>query len=255
MITVLCCRGIGEGRRENLLSDMTRRLDPWRFRAREVPWQASYGPVPDPWGSAFDAALYDGRNLLLEMIRHDPYPVVLAGYSGGGALAGNVAAEIGRGEHPDLDVRGVGLVSDPLRSLSSTVNPGAEGWGIAGRRYIPRQFPVWHLADPTDVITCCPPHSPLRTIADQSAAFSLADPAAWGGDLIDRLKTKRWQEVKVDWMKLFDTFAQYRQAQHDAEGYLFRGDHTSYATRRVPGSTRTYTQWLADRINEIGSVQ
>lgn len=246
MITVLCCRGIGEDFRDNLLNDVTERLDPKRFRARQIPWQASYGPVPSPGGFSFDKALAQGRERLLNAINDDPYPVVLLGYSGGAALAGNVAAEVGTGTWPDLDVRGVGLVSDPYRPLDYNL----PGWGIAGTRPI-RGLPVWQLADPADVITCCPKDSPLRTFADQSTAFSLADPEAWAEDLLDRLKTKRWQEVKVDWLNLFGTFSQYRQAQYDAEGYLFRGDHTSYATRLVPGSTRTYTEWLADRINEI----
>lgn len=246
MITVLCCRGIGESLRENMLSNVTKYLDPARFRAREVPWSASYGAVGGrPDGASFGRALADGRTILLEMIRNDPYPVILKGYSGGAALAGNVAAEIGLGNYKELDVRGVGLISDPLRSLDYNL----PGWGIAGTRPI-RGLPVWQMADPTDVITCCPKDSPLRTLADQSAAFSLADPIAWGSDLVDRLSRSRWQEITQTWHPV-EIYRRYSEAMDDAAGYLWRGDHVSYNTRLVPGSTRTYTEWLADRINEI----
>lgn len=252
MITVFRCRGIGEPLGEgSMLANVTKHLDPKRFRVVEVPWSAQYGPVPAPLGSSFDSSLRSGRTMLLDYIRRDPNPVVITGYSGGGALAGNVAAEIARGEHPELDVRGVGLISDPLRSddpwdLSTT------GWGIAGIRPIAQVwFPVWHCADPSDVITSCPEDSPLRTLADQSSAFALVDPRSWGWDLVNRLQTRRWQATIRDWSNAPEVWRAHTQAIHDADGYLRLGDHTSYHLRRYPGSSRTYTEWLADRINEI----
>ncbi|RYE43674.1 MAG: hypothetical protein EOP24_27500 [Hyphomicrobiales bacterium] len=250
MITVLRCRGIGEPMGDDgMLANVTKHLDPMRFVVREVPWAAQYGPVPTPLGSAFDTSLRTGRAMLLDYIDRDPNPVVLLGYSGGSALAGNVAAEIGKGQHPHLDIRGVGLISDPLQPSWHSTKRGA--WGIAGDRPIPGRFPVWYVMDTADVICWCPSDSPLRTLADQSAAFSLVDPRAWGADLLGRLTSGRWQAVKVDWLNIPATLAQYGQAKHDAKGYLFRGDHTSYAVRRFPNSPLTYCEWLADRINRI----
>ncbi|MCZ4585313.1 alpha/beta fold hydrolase [Rhodococcus opacus] len=246
MITVLCCRGIGEDRGVNMLTNTTQLLDPARFVVKQVPWEASYGPVPDPGGSAFDKALSEGRTLLLRMIAEDPSPVVLLGYSGGAALAGNVAAEVGRGQHPSLDVRGAGLIADPLRPAS----PDLPGWGIAGQRLI-TGMPVWQIADPLDVICCCPDNSPLRTFADQSAAFSLADPRAWVSDLVDRLRTRRWQAVILNWWRPWTVWQQYSEAIDDVNGYLFRGDHTSYRVRLAPGTDRTYCALLADRVGSL----
>ncbi|WP_213573301.1 alpha/beta fold hydrolase [Rhodococcus sp. USK13] len=251
MITVLRCRGVGEPMGEaSMLANVTRHLDPERFRVVEVPWSAQYGPVPAPLGSSFDTSLRSGRTMLLDYIRRDPNPVVITGYSGGGALAGNVAAEIARGEHPELDVRGVGLISDPL--MPWPYSPaGPTTWGIAGERWIDaRAFPLWHLADPADVITCCPAESPLRTLADQSAAFSLVDPREWGWDLIRRVREKRWQATIRDWRNVPEVWRAYSAAIDGVRGYL-TGEHDSYHLRHYPGSTRTYTEWLADRINEI----
>ncbi|MDV7244503.1 MULTISPECIES: hypothetical protein [Rhodococcus] len=252
MITVLRCRGIGEPMGEaSMLANVTKHLDPKRFRVVEVPWSAQYGGVPVPLGSSFDTSLRSGRAMLLDYIARDPYPVVLLGYSGGAALAGNVAAEISAWKHPDLDVRATGLISDPLRPYGATAS-GAPGWGIAGSRSFSGTGagPFWHCADPADVITSCPANSPLRTLADQSAAFSLVDPREWGWDLIRRVRERRWQATIRDWRNVPEVWRAYSAAIGGVRGYL-TGEHDSYHLRRYPGSTRTYTEWLSDRINEV----
>lgn len=252
-LTVLRCRGVGEYVGEHqMLAYVTRNLDE-RFVIKDVPWLASYGLVPKPLGSSLDRGLRDGRELLLKMIRDDPNPVILLGYSGGAALAGNVAAEIGNGDHPGLDIRAVGLIADPLRpyGFGPEPDPMARTWGIAGsRRVFSRTFPVWWASDPADVIACCPEGSPLRTLSDQSAAFSLVDPLAWYGDLGERLRSSRWQETVKDWRNAPAVWRAYSKAVDGVRGYL-GGDHTSYHRRFYPGTTRTYCEWLADRINEV----
>ena len=245
MITVLVCRGIGEPMHTGLPSYVTRLLTS-RFRVIEVPWEATYGPFGGGLGgSSYDAALASGRLMLLEYIRRYPGAILLS-YSAGAALAGNVAAEIGRGVHPGLEVRAVGLLADPLRPKSVEL----PGHGIAGERPIQASFPVWQVADPRDPIPCCTSEA-LYTLADQSAAFSLVDPAAWGWDLIDRLKNDRWQEVKrLQFWRIPEILTRYRIAIEHVQRYL-GPDHVSYPVRNYPGTSRTYTEWLADRINEI----
>lgn len=251
MITVLSCRGIGEPIRGNMLANVGRKLDPARFRVREVPWAASYGPVPLPFGPSFDEALRTGRELLLRMIADDPYPVLLKGYSGGGALAGHVAREIARGQHPHLEVVGCALLADPF--MPDYASPVRDEFGIAGSRAIPRAFPTYWACDPADTIGRCPRNSPLRTVADQTAAASLSDPEAWIRDLEDRLRTGRWQAIEpLKFWQIPEILGRYRRALHDLDGYLRRGDHISYASRIKPGTNQTYTDWLADRINILG---
>ena len=246
MITVLRARGIGEpiSGDSQMLGNVTLLLDKARFVIKNVPWSAQYGPAPTPLGESFTVALEHGRTRLLNMIYDDPNPVVMLGYSGGAALVGNVAAEIGLGLWPELDVRGVGLIADPCRSPVNSVNPGAVDFGVARARAVVAPFPVWQLADPADAIPCCPPNSPFRTFSDESAAFSLIDPAAWGRDLYGRIETHHMQDVNSH-------IADYARALWDLDGYLRRGDHTSYHRRAFPGTNRTYCGWLADRINEI----
>ncbi|MCQ4119863.1 hypothetical protein [Rhodococcus tibetensis] len=133
-------------------------------------------------------------------------------------------------------------MKNAARTLRNGIICGIAGW-VGG-------LPVWHMSDPADVITNCPANSPLRTIADQSAAFALGDLSAWGWDLIDRLRQNRWQATITDWRNTREVWRTYAQAIDSARGYL-TGDHTSYDTRRYPASARTYCEWLADRINEI----
>ena len=77
-----------------------------------------------------------------------------------------------------------------------------------------------------------PEGSPLRGLADKSWAMSLADPAAWGEDLIDRLRTNRWQPSNIDWRRPFAAFRQYGEAI-DAAGRYFTQHSTSYTGFRA----------------------
>jgi pimeloyl-ACP methyl ester carboxylesterase len=255
MITVLVCRGIGDGAGEHgLLWACTRLLDPLRFRVREVHWSATYGPVGGGAGSpALDVAVAAGERALLDAIRHDPYPVVVLGYSGGALVAGNVAARLKAGEFGDLDVRCVCLVADPARpALPSSWSGSGPGTGIAGAR---PWFPftegprvVW-VSNPGDVICCCPTDSPLRRIADLSSSWSLIDPLTWFFDLANRVSTNRWQDLRANPLAAWSILARYRQARLDAEGYLLRGEHTRAYDTRPAGAGATRMEALAAMIN------
>jgi len=261
-IHLLVCRGIGERPGTNLiLGDglgpgvLGRLPDGEMFKCREVLWNASYGPV----GGRLDADSYSknverGMDTIAAMLRDIPKgdTAILLGFSAGATLAGNYARF---GVVCREKIVGVGLIADPLRPASDD----AYGFGIGGQRYIPEDdFPVWWISNPRDVICCCPMDSPLRTIADQTFAMSFSPGGAplWLADLVDRLKTRRWQAVRVEWWHPAKVFQQYARAVDDAAGYLFRGEHISYDRDRanLPAPTQFLAERIIERAEDLGEL-
>lgn len=167
-------------------------LDPSRFTARVVSYAAGYG-FP-----AYASSVAAGRAALIEAIRATSNPAVIGGFSQGAEVAGNVAAEIGRGGLPGLEVVGCALLADPSRPEGAGM-PGrapVSGYGISGQRRVDR-IPTWWAAAVGDPITSLGAGSPLRSIADLTEFYSIASPQealAWGQDLLDRARRGRWQQ-------------------------------------------------------------
>ncbi|HEY9315777.1 hypothetical protein [Williamsia sp.] len=208
MTRIIRVRGIGEPTTNNLLSHVTRLLS--GVPVVELPWSATYGPVPHLLGTSFSASTGAGQSMLLREL--DNGPAVVLGFSGGAAVAGNVAV-IG---HENL--RGTVLLADPLQP-----DFGSSMFGIAGQREAPNTRWFYRLDDP---IPMCPRDSPLRTFSDQSAAFALGDPIAWGADLVDRLNRRRWQQVAIRWWEPTKVWQQYSRAVVDLRNY--RLNHPAY---------------------------
>lgn len=244
-IWALKCRGIGEPATSANMCDMVTRKLSSRFVAKEVPWGATYGPVPNLGGPSYSKSLADGRVTLLRMIDEAPGRVVLLGFSAGADLASLVAAEIGAGKHPRLSLSGVGLIADPRNPRSST-DPNAR-WGIAGSRPIfSRDFSVWRANDPGDPIPLCDANSPLRWLADTTAGLSLT--GGWIASTRARLLAREMQQVIVNVRDPRGVHAQFARARYQLDGYLKRGDHVGYARRIEPGTRGTYTDNLAAKI-------
>ena len=236
MTTVITVCGIGESTSGwNMLDYLVAKL-PTSWRHERLPWAASYGPVNphrDPLGMSFDAALADGYRLLeLALWQNRDADVVVAGYSGGAAVVGNLLAR----KH-FLQVKAVVLVADPWAP-----NAGRGVHGIAGSRTITPGRVRW-VANPRDVICCCPADSPLRTIADQSAAMSLGDPSGWGLDLIDRLKTDRWQSIRTNPLDVVAAIRRYGRALDDVGGYLGLGRPSEHSIYSHDGSLTAAARW------------
>lgn len=243
MITVLYARGIGErfgiaGMCQNVIGH----LDPGRFRAIEIPWLATYGPVgANLRGASYRDAIYEGERLVYDAISEAPGQVVLLGYSGGASLMGNIASDISA--MSDIGawkkLVGVALIADPHQPRG--VSP--HGHGVAGPRPID-PLPAWWAYSDRDPIPVTPELSPLRTLADQSAAMSLADPAAWGRDLANRMMRSRFQPSAIDWRDPIGSSRRYYEAAGAVLRYLthhysdYRGDLTEQLARQITEGTR-----------------
>ncbi len=224
MIDVLIVGGTWAPQGEPVTDTFARSLDLARFAPRMVPYPADYGrQVPYAESSAA------GKAALLEAIAAAPNRVVIAGYSQGAAIAGDVAAEIGRGLHPELEIEACALIADPLRPAGRCLGPDPGGYGIAGQRWI-ADIPAFWVAAPGDPITALPAGNPLRLIADLTGYFCLTTPedvTRWGRSLIDtalRRRLQRW------WTP--DNWSAWSGALAYARGYLTDGRHTTDYVRQ-----------------------
>lgn len=190
-----------------------------RFLGDHFNWRNVYGPVPVWNGSAYDDNLAAGVTDLKTRIANSPEPVVLAGYSGGAHLASlaAVGAE---------NLAGIVIVSGPSRRAGDSNSPF---YGITGQHEPYPDVPFWDVANPADVICCCPPDQPLRDFADISRGFSLADPVAWGQAMYAAILGGKTQGA-FRHAKLWDWW----QAVAYARGYLFDGQHTQWYVPRMP---------------------
>lgn len=239
MIDVLWLAGTGYGAApEGISLAFAEHLDPARFRFQAVPYPAAYGGIEMPYAES--RAL--GRKALMDAIAHSPYAAVIGGYSQGAGVAGDLAAEIGQGLHPHLDVRACALVADPLRPRGAGY-PGAwltSGYGISGERDV-SALPTFWAATEGDPITALPQGNPLRSVADLTEWWSLRSPEGarrWGEALLEKAKHGAWQR----WWSP-ENWRTWGGAMAYARGYLFDGRHTDDYIRLG------HCERLADVIN------
>lgn len=218
IIDVLIMGGTWNPNGEGVTATFAAALDQTRFAPRMIPYPADYGGRV-----SYADSLAVGRRALIEAIESTPNRVVLAGYSQGAAIAGDVAAEIGRALWPHLEVAACALIADPLRPAGQCIGEDPGGYGIAGQRWI-GFIPTYWVAAEGDPITALPPGNALRLIADLSQYFCMSTPDAmvrWGHSLLDiatHQRLQRWWSPK-NWTTWTGVLAY-------ARGYLFDGRHT-----------------------------
>lgn len=190
-------------------------LDPAKFQFRYLPYSADYGGK-----LSYAESVARGRIALAGAIAEAPGRVVCGGYSQGAGIAGDVCAEIARGERPGLSVDACALIADPDRPRDGGM-PGeatAPGYGVSSER--PIGLTAYWAAVHDDPITALPEGSPLRGIADITEWYCLASPEAaleWGEDLLDRAKRGRWQR----WWSP-ENWREWGNAMTEAYNYLPR---------------------------------
>ncbi|PXX65409.1 PE-PPE domain-containing protein [Nocardia tenerifensis] len=241
IIDVLIVGGTWNPHGDRVTAAFADALDPRRFTVRMVPYPADYGRHV-----AFADSVAAGRRALIEAIEATPNRVLLAGYSQGAGIAGDLAAEIGQGLLPQLEVVACALIADPLRPAGRCLGKDPGGYGVIGQRNI-TGVPAYWVAAEGDPITALPTGNPLRLVADLSAYFSLSSPAAmvrWGQHIIDlatRRQLQRW------WSP--ENWRAWGGAVAYARGYLFDGRHTEDYLRYG------HARLLAETINREVAVR
>lgn len=231
MIDVFTVRGAGEPNNHpnNLLRNVTRRLDQRFADIGDVGYPASVGPVNperNPFGPSLSASLSEGKRNLAVRIKASPYRVGVLGYSLGAYVVSDFLEDMAAGAEytRGCEVLFVGLVANPRRA------PGGKlpGYGIAGAHFDWPAIRTFDVAHPGDGIPCCPDKSPLRRVADFLIAKQRPPQPApsWRDWLRDPIGTK----------------AQYDAAGRYIAGYL----GVEHNARYVTGG---YLDRLADAIN------
>ncbi|WP_327139350.1 PE-PPE domain-containing protein [Nocardia sp. NBC_01327] len=249
-VDVVTCRGTGEPFQgaTNMLAHVTALLDTTKFRiVGDVSYPATVGAAGAAWnicGASEDESVREGIINLANLIRSTPNTVGVLGYSLGALVVSGFLEAKARGEYADCEVAWVGTVANPARAQDSSIDPQPFGFGVAGQHGPWPAIPVWEAANPADVITSCPSDSPLRTFADGISAFSLADTGGWTTDLIDRVRTHRWQPDDLgSLLHPVATWRLWSTAAAAMEGYTVGGAHT---TAYIAGG---YLDRLASAIN------
>lgn len=232
--SVITIPGIGEpksidGRPVGMLANITSHLDPAVFEARQFDWSNSYGPVPTWDGAAYQTNLNAAKDDLGRVFTDSRDPVVAIGYSGGAhllSLTAPLAANLAL----------IVMVSNPSRREGDSEAPF---YGVTGQ-HDDFPAPLIDIANPADVICCCPPKLPIRGFSDLTKRFSLADPITWGRSLAVEVVTNQVQgSLRRAGVKDWAAAAAY------ARGYLIDQQHTGWYVPRLPEVAAQITQMLA----------
>ncbi|UZT28724.1 lysin B [Nocardia phage NS-I] len=243
-IVVIRNRGIGEPVPGPMLSAVTNLLPESWTRRENTEWVAQYGPaglnaVKLPFLDAVDR----GAAGLVAMVHEamiQGHRAVLLGYSGGAVV---VHRALERMSDTELaQVAAVGFISDPEQPRGL---PNTRGrFGIRGGTPLPVPMAARWAYDPDDGICLCPDPSPLRSAAQWSADIGLGSPLAWEIQLRRFITLRRVPAYVFNVWDLQGEIARWAEAKRLLEGYLGK-DHVSYATRKEPGTSRTYVQNMA----------
>lgn len=222
---------------DGICEALIERLDP-AFTPHIVSYPAAYGGTGDPYATSREA----GEAALRQRIQEsEAEHIVIGGYSQGAVCAGNVALTA-----DSSLVIGCALIADGNRpqGAGGTSKPAAPGYGIDDPQRDPRpNIPTWWAAVPGDPITACPPHSPLRLIADMSEWYSIRSPqdiAVWGAHVLNAMIQGQMQ----NWWRI-EQIGVWAEAVDLATNYLFEGHH---GVRYI---SEGHIQALADQVNAV----
>ncbi len=260
---IITADGIGTARladddERSILHAVARRLgDSLRHHGQQVDhvraeWPASMAGVGGPL--SWTVAAHHGLLSIDHLLRtHPNRQAILLGYSGGCRVVHDWVDTRPQDRHR---IAAVGLLSDPYRPYGRWQHrvPDPGGWGICGQRmgHLPHDT-LWS-SHPDDVISSCPPDSPLRTLADLSDRI----PGGFIDDFVNHIRLRDWQLATHIGMWRHDPLGYLRSlgprmelARRGVYGYL-TGAHTTAYTRPYnthDGDLRPLVDRLADSLS------
>jgi len=245
VIKFLRARGTGEvlNGEFNFLTQFSREVchrAPDVFEMGEdLPYPASitmFNPEQNPQGVSLKTSKEQGVANLIEYLETHEGRFFLLGYSLGGIVMTEGLWKMILSMRTDLlkKIAGVMLVANPLRAEGDSFESHAPGYGIYGpSKPFPRlPFPIYEIANPVDGICSTAGDSPLRTLTDVVDAFTFAVGGGWGEDLLDKLRTARWQLWGRKWWENpFRVIARWTEAIGLVDGYIHTDQHNGWYWR------------------------
>lgn len=260
MIDVITLRGTGEprdpsGSPTGMLREVTRLLDPQRFRCYEPDWPASIGPVPQVWGPSLETSVRVGVAAGIRAIRDSPNMCGLLSYSLGGICASRILEGVHRGEYTDTDGSPLEIaftvnIANPLRRAGQSVGDlcPPSTFGLHGQRGAWPAIDIQEYANPGDIITASPADSPLRIIDVGISPFSFLEGARFG----DATPLIFAELLRFLLLNPLANTRRYAETVHGVIGYLTPwpdGQHVLYSGHRMPGTDVLWTTHAAEYLN------
>ncbi|RDI68017.1 hypothetical protein [Nocardia pseudobrasiliensis] len=263
MYDVITFRGTGEpqtpdGAPAGMVSEVTRHLDPSRFRCREPLWPAQISPL-GPGGNLSSPSLRRSVDIGVAAgvaaIRESGDVCGLISYSLGAIVASTILEGVAAGEFRNadgspLEIAFAILFANPLRSPGDSVHNlcAADTFGLHGEHGPWPELDVQEYACPRDIITASPKDSPLRMLDTVVGPFSFVEGARLGNagpSIIGEL-------VQLCIADPNRNFHRYLAAFDGAAGYLTpwpHGTHVLYSGEQFDNTGMTWTEHAADYLN------
>ncbi|MBF6089752.1 hypothetical protein IU438_25300 [Nocardia cyriacigeorgica] len=260
MIDIITLRGTGEprdpgGAPTGMLRDITKLLDPQRFRCFEPDWPASVGPSPDVWGPSLDTSVRLGTAAGVAAIQQSPNVCGLLSYSLGSICASRILEGVRAGTYTNtdgspLEIAFVVNFANPLRRAGESVGDlcPPDTFGLHGQRGDWPDLAVREYANPGDIITSVRADSPLRIIDVGISPFSFVEGARIG-NVTPLIFAELLRFLLIDPLA---NAARYAEAVHGVIGYLTPwpdGEHVLYSGHDMPGTGVLWTTHAANYLN------
>lgn len=263
MYDIITFRGTGEPRGSRgvptgMVAEITRNLDPSKFRCTEPIWPAQispFGPGGTPQSPSLDRSVEIGIAAGVSAIRETDNVCGLISYSLGGIVASAILEGVASGRFTNadgspLEIAFAVFLANPRRRAGDSMHGlcAPDTFGLHGEHGRWPDLEVLEYACPRDIITTSPKDSPLRMLDAAVGPFSFVEGARLGNAgpaIISELVRTFTTDPAHD-------FHRYLSAFDGVAGYLTpwpNGSHVLYSGQEFDNTGMTWTQHAANHLN------